>query len=106
MFDRQGQRLVAASGDAKRRDRNLPGQVVVYELKDKRSIAMKDYDHPSVRALFSPDGKVVVSAGVDGVATGVRRGDGRSDREARRPFAADHRPRFQPRRHASGHRQR
>ena len=67
MFDRQGERLVAASGDANGDNPNLPGEVVVYNLATEARTSMKDCDHPSVRALFSPEGRVVVSAGVDGV---------------------------------------
>jgi WD40 repeat protein len=66
-FDRKGRRLVAASGDASGDHTNLPGQVVVYTLDTGNSITMKDYERPSVRALFSPDGKAVVSGGVDGI---------------------------------------
>jgi WD40 repeat protein len=66
-FDRRGQRLVAASGDANGVYPNLPGHVVAYTLDTEEQILMKDLEHPTVRALFSPDGKVVVSGGVDGI---------------------------------------
>jgi WD40 repeat protein len=66
-FDRHGRRLVAASGDRNGTYPDLPGQVVVYELKTRTKTVMKNCDHPSIRALFSPDGSVVVSGGIDGI---------------------------------------
>ncbi len=77
VFDRRGERLVAASGDTSGVRPNQPGAVVVYELNPPKEIKMQDYAHPSVRALFSPDGKVVVSGGIDGVARVHNPTDGR-----------------------------
>ncbi|MGZ3415640.1 MAG: WD40 repeat domain-containing protein, partial [Isosphaeraceae bacterium] len=69
-FDRRGERLVVASGDRNNTYPDLWGQVVVVDLKDTQKITtmvMEDCDEPSVRAAFSPDGRVVVSGGVDGI---------------------------------------
>lgn len=69
-FDRRGERLVVASGDRNNTYPDLWGQVVVVDLKDSQKIArtdMEDCDDPSVRAAFSPDGRVVVSGGSDGI---------------------------------------
>ncbi|MGZ3385086.1 MAG: nSTAND1 domain-containing NTPase, partial [Isosphaeraceae bacterium] len=69
-FDRRSERLVVASGDRNGTYPDLCGQVVVVDLKDPQKIArtdMEDCDEPSVRAAFSPDGRVVVSGGVDGI---------------------------------------
>ena len=68
-FDRRGERLVVASGDRNNTYPDLSGQVVVVDLKDPQKIVrtdMKGCDEPSVQALFSPDGRVVVSGGGDG----------------------------------------
>ena len=69
-FDRRSERLVVASGDRNNTYPDLWGQVVVVDLKDSQKIArtdMEDCDDPSVRAAFSPDGRVVVSGGSDGI---------------------------------------
>ena len=69
-FDRRGERLVVASGDRNNTYPDLWGQVVVVDLKDSQKITtmvMEDCDEPSVRAAFSPDGRVVVSGGSDGI---------------------------------------
>jgi WD40 repeat protein len=76
-FDRQGERLVVASGDRNGNNPNLPGQVVVYALKTREATVMQGCEHPSVRALFSPDGRVVVSGGVDGIGRVHNPKDGR-----------------------------
>ncbi len=66
-FDGHGARLVVASGDRNGNNSNLPGQVVVFELKTRKKTEMKKCDHASTLARFSPDGHVVVSGGIDGV---------------------------------------
>jgi len=71
-FDSTGLRLVAASGDTNGVDPSLPGEVRVFKLnpesaQEKEGTPMKGYAHPSIRALFSLDGKAVVSGGVDGI---------------------------------------
>jgi WD40 repeat protein len=71
-FDRRGERLVVATGDrnnATNPSLKLPGQVVVLDLIHLRKppVLMEEADGPSVRAAFSPDGRVVVSGGRDGI---------------------------------------
>ena len=69
-FDRRGERVVVASGDRNGTNSNLPGQVVVFNVKDPQNttpVVMEECDSPSIRALFSPDGRVVVSGGSDGI---------------------------------------
>ena len=108
-FDRRGERLVVASGDRNNTYPDLWGQVVVVDLKDSQKIArtdMEDCDDPSVRAAFSPDGRVVVSGGSDGIGRVHNPETGQLLATLVGHAAADHRPRLQPRRHTPGHRQR
>jgi WD40 repeat protein len=66
-FDRHGERLAVASGDRNGSNPELPGEVAVIDLKSGAKVVMAQCEHPSVRAIFSPDGKVVVSGGADGI---------------------------------------
>ena len=69
-FDRRGERLVVASGDRNGTYASLPGQVVVFDVKHPQktaAVVMEGCNNPSVRAVFGPDGRVVVSGGGDGV---------------------------------------
>jgi WD40 repeat protein len=69
-FDRRGERLVVASGDRNNTYSDLRGQLAVIDLKDSEKTGRLDItspEVPAIRAVFSPDGRVVVSGCGDGV---------------------------------------
>src|SRR5262249_53891420 len=77
VFDRRGARLVVASGDLNGTNPDLPGEVAVIDLKTWAKVEMANCEHPAARAVFSPDGMVVVSGGTDGIARVHDPGTGR-----------------------------
>jgi WD40 repeat protein len=66
-FDRHGERVAVAAGDLNGGSPDLPGEVAVIDLKTWVKVAMEDCAHPVVKAVFSPDGRAVVSGGGDGI---------------------------------------
>jgi WD40 repeat protein len=67
VFDSRGERIAVASGDVNGSSPDLPGEVAVIGLKTWAKVKMEYCEHPAVRAVFSPDGKAVVSGGNDGI---------------------------------------
>ena len=56
-FDRRGERLVVASGDRNGANPNLPGRVVVFNVKHSQRttpVVMEECESPSIRAVVQP----------------------------------------------------
>jgi WD40 repeat protein len=66
-FDRTGQWLAAACGDANEFNPKRRGGVVVVDLTTGEAKRVEAHDCPSARARFSPDGRLIVSGATDGV---------------------------------------